>query len=415
MDTTYDDVSEEGRTPMPDESLPPFVAYQVEEEAREHAPTSSGSAGERYRHGNAEAESRRISDEVTREAKRRAREAHVPPIVHANISSTPAIAVMPAAPRETPLPTPRTLQRFLVPLDGTLLGERVFPYVAALARLSGARMLLAHVTPADPPPLLERLLHLEGSTREDALRTFAPEALYYLRYVRNGWMSVCPQTEIVHITAPTVADGLLGIEKSRDIDLVALALRAHGNGDHMQLGNIVDKVIRFGDAPVLVIPPEADAAAHQFALHHILVSLDGSPLAEEALGPLSGLLAQAQSLVSERITVTLLGVADSATVLPDYQSYLDTLSNTLSRQPAWANVRVYAKAIVGSPSGAIVGSVARSNSSARDEMEPVDMLAMTSHGRGGINRWLLGSVTNYVLPRVHVPVLVVRPASRIQR
>jgi nucleotide-binding universal stress UspA family protein len=323
-----------------------------------------------------------------------------------------------AVPGETPLPTPKSLQRILVALDGTRLGERVFPYVAALARLSGAQVLLAHVTPTEPPESLGRLLRLEGSSREDALRAFAPEAVYYLRYERGGWLAVCPQTDIAHITAPSVADGLLSIERSRAIDLVALALRAHGEGDHMGLGNIVDRVIRFGAAPVLVIPPEADAAVHPFALRHILVPLDGSPLAEEALGLLAGLLAQAQgqSSASERMSVTLLGVADNATVLPHYQTYLDALQNTLSRQPAWANVRLRAEAIVGSPPGAIVGAVDRSNRSdtrddSRNDTEPVDMLVMTTHGRGGLNRWLLGSVTSYVLPQVSVPVMVVRPGA----
>jgi nucleotide-binding universal stress UspA family protein len=321
-----------------------------------------------------------------------------------------------AVPGETPLQTPKTLQRILVALDGTRLGERVFPYVAALVRRSGAQVLLAHITPTEPPEPLGRLLRLEGSSREDALREFAPEAVYYLRYERGGWMDVCPQTDIVHITAPSVADGLLSIERSRAIDLVALALRAHDAGDHMGLGNIVDRVIRFGAAPVLVIPPEADAAVHPVALRHVLVTLDGSPLAEEALGLLAGLLAQAQaqgqSSASERMSVTLLAVADNTTVLPHYQAYLDALQITLSRQPAWANVRLRTEAIVGSSPGAIVGLV---NQGSRSDTEPVDMLVMTTHGRGGLNRWLLGSVTSYVLPRVRVPVVVVRPESQLQQ
>ena len=54
MDPTVDDMTEEQQTPTSGESLPPFVAYQVEEESREYAPSSSGSAGERYHHGRVE-------------------------------------------------------------------------------------------------------------------------------------------------------------------------------------------------------------------------------------------------------------------------------------------------------------------------------------------------------------------------
>ncbi len=424
MDTTHEDKTEQEQTPLSEGSLPPFVAYQAEEESRAHAPSSSGTAGEHYRQGKVEAEARRVSDEVTREAQRRVREAQAlsgaNASVHAEISATPSATMLPVAPGETPLPTPKTLQRILVALDGTLYGERVFPYVAALARRSGAQVLLAHITPTEPPARLGRLLRLEGASREDALREFAPEALYYLRYVRGGWMTITPQTDIVHTTAPSVADGLLSIAKSRDIDLVALALRAHDESDHMGLGNIVDRVMRFGAASMVVIPPQADICVTPFAMRHILVPLDGSPLAEEALGLLAGLLTQGQgegqSSASERMSVTLLAVADNATVLPHYQAYLDALQNALSRQPTWANVRIYADAIVGSAPGAIVGAVDRGNrSDTRDDTEPVDMLVMTSHGRGGLNRWLLGSVTSYVLPRVHVPVLVVRPDGQSAR
>jgi nucleotide-binding universal stress UspA family protein len=409
-DSTHDDLTEGKQSPPIDESLPPFVAYQVEEESRERAPSSSGSAGEHYRHGKVEAETRRVSEEVTREAQRRLRATQMPPNVREDDAPVPSMT--PAAPRKTPLPTPRQLRQFMVPLDGTLLGERVLSCTAALARLVGARVLLAHVTPTQPPAMLGRLLHLEASEREESLRTFAPEALPYLRYVQEWRMLLSPQADITHITAPTVAEGLLTLEKSRDIDLVALALGVHGDGDYLGLGNVVDRLIRLGTAPALVLPPEADEGARPFALRHILVALDGSPLAEEALGPLAGLLMQAQASTNERVTVTLLGVAEHATVLPDYQSYLDALRDSLAGQPAWSGVRVDTEVIVGSPPGAIVGAVDRGNRTAHhDETGPVDMLVMTTHGQGGFRRWLLGSVAGYVLPRVHAPVLVVRPSS----
>src|SRR5690242_21946583 len=76
IDTTHDDMTEQKQTPLADESLPPFVAYQVEEKSRERVPSSAGSAGDHYRHGKVEAEARRITDEVTQEAQRRVQEMH---------------------------------------------------------------------------------------------------------------------------------------------------------------------------------------------------------------------------------------------------------------------------------------------------------------------------------------------------
>jgi nucleotide-binding universal stress UspA family protein len=39
----------------------------------------------------------------------------------------------------------------------------------------------------------------------------------------------------------------------------------------------------------------------------------------------------------------------------------------------------------------------------------VELIVIASHGRSGIRRWILGSVTQKVLHSAHIPVLVIRP------
>jgi nucleotide-binding universal stress UspA family protein len=41
-----------------------------------------------------------------------------------------------------------------------------------------------------------------------------------------------------------------------------------------------------------------------------------------------------------------------------------------------------------------------------------DLIAMTTHGRGGLERWLLGSVTERIIDGAKLPLLVVRPQQR---
>jgi nucleotide-binding universal stress UspA family protein len=43
------------------------------------------------------------------------------------------------------------------------------------------------------------------------------------------------------------------------------------------------------------------------------------------------------------------------------------------------------------------------------EANGVDLIAMSTHGRSGIGRWLLGSVADRVVHGSQVPVLLVRP------
>ncbi len=43
------------------------------------------------------------------------------------------------------------------------------------------------------------------------------------------------------------------------------------------------------------------------------------------------------------------------------------------------------------------------------EREGVDLIAMSTHGRSGLSRWIFGSVTDKVLHGTHLPILLVRP------
>ena len=414
---THDIASDEASGQLrSDDALPPFVAHQVAQESLDNASSSPNAAGEQFRRGRVEAETRRVSEEVTREAQRR-RKAEA--AAQAQADAEAAQAAAPTFPAETSLPAPRWLRRFFVPLDGTLLGERALPYATTLSRLLGAHVLLGHVTPTDPPAMLGQVFGASGARRQTELQDFAPEALPYLR-LRQAWMASGRREAVdtLHITAPSVTEGLLQIEKSRDIDLVTVALDVEGNPGDARVGKVVDSLIRRGVAPALVIPPGADAGARPCALRHVVVTLDGSPLAEESLGPLLGLLGQLREQNGELPMVTLLAVAEDYSIQPDYQAYLETLRETLMKLPVFAGVRVRAVTEVGSAPGAIV-AVANHGISGEDEDDghdvaiPVDLLLMTTHGRSGLGRWLFGSVAHYVLPRVEVPVLLTRPGSPV--
>jgi nucleotide-binding universal stress UspA family protein len=42
----------------------------------------------------------------------------------------------------------------------------------------------------------------------------------------------------------------------------------------------------------------------------------------------------------------------------------------------------------------------------------VDLIAMTTHGRGGVSRLVMGSVADEIVQRSHLPVLLLRPPSK---
>lgn len=142
----------------------------------------------------------------------------------------------------------------------------------------------------------------------------------------------------------------------------------------------------------------------------ILVPLDGSPLAE-------AVLPHAQALAkSEGAEIVLLSVP----VTPNLEM--------LSRSPGLANriieetekqTEAYLEAEVAklTRDGTKVTSVMREGPipevilAVADEMQ-IDVITMSTHGRSGIQRWLMGSVADRVVNHAHIPVMLIHPLSK---
>lgn len=152
-------------------------------------------------------------------------------------------------------------------------------------------------------------------------------------------------------------------------------------------------------------------------LRHVLVPLDGSPLAEEALE-------YAQAIVAPDGKITLVSAVEVddipaygpalmplvRTSLPDYQ---DALNNLIPQANAYLQhiadrlqlrgVRAVFEARLGEPAAVIVDVARELN---------VDAIVISTHGRSGIGRWLFGSVTTKVLETANRPVFVVPSAQK---
>ena len=323
MDTPHEEAKGSNNNTAITDPLPPAVARQVEDESREHAATQPGTLLEQYRHGRVEAEAHRISEEVTKEAQerlqlsasdvqsRQSKEQDDQETGTAKDTDAEALLTSSFTGEQT-VPAPQRLRRLLVPLDGTPEAERSLPYASAFARLLHAHLTLGHITPTTDANWLAQALHLAGGDRLTAQQAFEAQVLSYLQDLR--WRLPIPPEEVDthHISAPSVVEGLLELEAADHIDLVTAGLRSHSGADHFRLGSVIDNLIRKSSTPLLLIPPAVAADNSLFTLRHILVPLDGSALAEEALAPLLGLLDQtAGGSPGAPLAVTLLRVAEN--------------------------------------------------------------------------------------------------------
>jgi nucleotide-binding universal stress UspA family protein len=404
MDTDLD--KQNRQDALSAEPLPHNLTHQVEEEAREHTVASKGGAQERFRRGRVEAETHRISEEVTHQAQERTRRQKE----RVSLGQAAGYMDIPVRPygAET-LPAPRPLRRVLVPLRDSRTSERTLPYAELLASELQSQICLAYVEPG----------HAATTTRESwqvgAEDNRGPSMQ---KHVLSYFKSLCeriPESSSLisglKIGAPSVAEGLLSVESANNMDLVLVALGSHSPANHMSLGKVIDTLIQKGSAPVMVIPPQAADTGHPVKVRHIVVPLDGSALAEQALAPLLGWLGQIRRDQDIRLAVTLLGVAESQAVHSHHLSYLESVRMELQSTPECEHIRVQAEVLLGSSVPEVLVDAVEQNIFGRTfRSEPTDLVIMATHGRGGLGRWLFGSVAGYVLPKVHVPVLLTHPA-----
>jgi nucleotide-binding universal stress UspA family protein len=187
-----------------------------------------------------------------------------------------------------------------------------------------------------------------------------------------------------------------------------MSTHGHGGFGRVLYGSVADQVLRRAEIPLLLVPAACEREWAAGQLLRLLVTLDGSSLAAEALGPAREF---AGTVGAE---LTLLAVAE-----PSEAIYTDALVQVQSdpvQQAAEASGYLYEAAAELRASGVssvavrvAVGHTAATIARVAQEVG-ADAIVMATHGRGGLARLFLGSVAS-TLERTKVPLLRHRPAA----
>lgn len=295
-----------------------------------------------------------------------------------------------------------TFRSILVPLDGSSLSQKSLPYVQAL-RQEGTQVTLLQVVPkrrADEPLVEEN----EFGWAEGVEVIYASKARAILERLGQEWKHqgiLQAEAEVVVIIgdpAETILDDVYGL----DPDLIIMTTRGEGALKRALFGSVTDRVVHNSQVPVLVILPEEDVALGKpAAIHRIVLPMDGSLLAETAL-PLAKDLVQQLSIpivlvraVPLSYVVDLMGAIPQETfdgMIRYAYDYHSAIRDHLV--PTGIEVSIIVK--LGLPFD-VIDLVA----------DPEDLIVLTSHGRTGFTRWLLGSVAEKVIHAGASPVLLV--------
>lgn len=289
-------------------------------------------------------------------------------------------------------------EKILVPLDGSSPAEIVLPYVEEIATKLSTEITLVSVSESSATDIdnLYRsyLEHITRQVKRQLKDWGAKEELK----VRSEVLLGKPDGEILRF-----AD-------EHNAGLIAMAGRNSSGQGPSLLGNIAVNVLRATSRPLLLIrvPASSDALQQKRLVKRILVPLDGSSVGEAAIACTEAL---ARALGTELVLIQIIEPVITWAGFEGSVSYATPQDEESRKAAAMAYL-----ASVGKPlkESGISTSIAVGFGSSADqiidyaEANAIDLIAMSSHGRSGIGRWVFGSVTSKVLRAGDTPVLVVR-------
>jgi nucleotide-binding universal stress UspA family protein len=325
-------------------------------------------------------------------------------------------------------------KRILVPLDGSARAEQALPIAARIARASGGSVLLLHVitAPLQFEPYLFGPYMLQSTLLPEAVSAAITGTDAYLSKAARSHDLAGAETKVAMFSG-AVALTILDTAKEQYVDLILMASHGHTGFKRWALGSIAQKVARSSPVPVLVLREGGSVPSSAYPdrtrpLHAIAatVALDGSPLAEAAIFPAANLVAALAAPAKGSLHLTRIvqlpkgddgwggrrrmdleeqAIDGAACYLRKIAGDLhDSLEREFNLSITWsvAGDTGVADALM---KVAEQGSVDRGYSI----FGGCDILALATHGRSGVQRWVLGSVTERVLGHTKLPLLIVRP------
>ena len=285
----------------------------------------------------------------------------------------------------------------LIPSDGSEHAVRAAEHGVYLARAFDATVhLLNAVDVQDAAGLFDaggideafvERLESEGETALEAVEALTSEE----DRVETALVRGDPSEEI------------LAYADERDIDLIAMGTRGRTGLDRYIAGSVAERVVRLADVPVLTVRT-TDGSRVEGDYTDVLVPTDGS---EPAAAAIEHAIAIAERVGARVHAVAVVDIErfDSVrdfTSVAELRDHLEgeakQWTETVTARAEDAGLDTVVDVREGSPAEALLAYA--------DERD-IDLIAMGTRGRTGLDRYLLGSTTERTIRRSDVPVLVV--------
>jgi nucleotide-binding universal stress UspA family protein len=316
------------------------------------------------------------------------------------------------------------LKRILVPLDGSTLAQSALEVAARIAHATDGTIVLLRVigvpstyTPyvygsdiAQDPQLAQNMLDMEQANAENYLAEIARlDILAGIQVERT-------------ILSGSAGMSIVDTAKEEEVDVIVMSSRGETGFKRFVLGSVAQHVSRHSPVPVLVLQDDGSAPLNAFpdAKHPsrsitALVALDGSELAEAALEPAAYVVSALATPAQGRLVLSTVANKTGEFAHDEAKKYLIGIverlrggeSGKLNLVIEWSieEGKDVANALI---EAAEKGKMIECSY----EFSGCDVIAIATHGRGGLKRLMAGSVTESVLGSTTLSMLIVRPGKK---
>lgn len=294
-------------------------------------------------------------------------------------------------------------KKILVALDGSQRSEHILPYARSLAKALKIPVELLHAIDLDA--LMPAVIAQQGRYQE----IMAAEQKNNSDYLKKIAGSFSGTAVDCSLEIGRAAELIVDHAAAQAGTLIAMTTHGRSGVKRWLLGSVAEKVLHAATNHVLLARATEESKRIETAsLKRIVVPLDGSKLAELALPQAAEL---ARTLALEIVLVRAFNLPAPVYNADEYmvnlaelleqvrneaQAYVEEKTRDLQAQGV---KKVSATTVEGFAADKIIDA-ARKN--------PGSLIAMSTHGRGGVGRWVLGSVTQRVVRHSDDPVLIVR-------
>jgi nucleotide-binding universal stress UspA family protein len=296
--------------------------------------------------------------------------------------------------------------RILIPLDGSKTAEKVLPYARFLAGTLKLPVELLSVI--DVVEVAAQVSPENAQFLPNVLDNVIRSREQYLREVANTFLDANVNCTVEKGSAAEVIIAKAAADKGT---LISMATHGHSGIKRWLLGSVAEKILRGATNPLLLVRAANEVKAEGEAiLRSVIVPLDGSALAERVLPTITELAKQLKLEVFLFRAYTLPRSALAADPEAHYVVSDERLTSAVQDEAvAYLEKKTQAMKELGVDKASYIVQ----SGFAADEIislarnTPDNLIAMCTHGRSGVKRWVLGSVTETVVRHSDDPVWVI--------